>query len=134
MLITSAKMRDKVSIAKLHLLILFCVVFQEALQGSILCSLFLIFIKSNHIVSTVKQLAADLYYLSLVYARTLAGKLNPDLKANLQACQVSHILSDSHTFISKHAFMHAQSNVYHLSHIFQFQSRFLKLSLKIKKR
>ena len=57
MLITSAKMRDKVSIAKLHLLILFCVVFYEALQGSILCCLFLIFIKSNHIVSTVKQLA-----------------------------------------------------------------------------
>ena len=83
MLITSAKMRDKVSIAKLHLLILFCVAFQEALQGSILCSLFLNFIKSNHIVFTVKQLAADVYYFSLVYARTLVGKLNPDLKANL---------------------------------------------------
>ena len=82
MLITLAKMKDKVSIAKLNLLILFSEVFQEALQGSILCCLFLIFIKSNHIVSTVKQLAADLYYLSLVYARTLAGKLNPDLKAN----------------------------------------------------
>ena len=45
--------------------------------------LFLIYIKSNHIVSTVKQLAADVYYFSLLYARTLAGKLNPDLKANL---------------------------------------------------
>ena len=30
-----------------------------ALQESILCSLFLIYIKSNHIVSTVKPLAAD---------------------------------------------------------------------------
>ena len=49
----------------------------------ILCSLFLIYIKSNHIVSTVKQLAANVYYFSLLYARTLAGKLNPDLKANL---------------------------------------------------
>ena len=28
-------------------------------KGSILCSLFLIYIKSNHIVSIVKQLAAD---------------------------------------------------------------------------
>ena len=54
MLITLAKMKDKVSIAKLNLLILFSEVFQEALQGSILCCLFLIFIKSNHIVSTVK--------------------------------------------------------------------------------
>ena len=45
--------------------------------------LFLIYIKSNHIVSTVKQLAANVYYFSLLYARTLAGKLNPDLKANL---------------------------------------------------
>ena len=57
MLITSAKMSDKVSIAKLHLLILFCVVFYEALQGPVLPSLFLVFIKSNHIVSSVKQLA-----------------------------------------------------------------------------
>ena len=57
MLISSAKMRHKVSIAKLHLLILLCVIFYEALQGSILCTLFIIFIKSNHIVSTVKQLA-----------------------------------------------------------------------------
>ena len=45
--------------------------------------LFLIYIKSNHIVSTVKQLAADVYYFSLLYARTLASKLNPDLKAHL---------------------------------------------------
>ena len=75
MLITSAKIKDKVSIAKLHRLILFSVFFKETLQGSILCSLFLIFTKSNQIVSTVKELAADLYYFSLVYARTLAGKL-----------------------------------------------------------
>ena len=55
-----------------------------SLQGSISCSLFLIFIKSNHIVSTVKKLAADVYYFSLLlYARTLAGKLNPDSKADL---------------------------------------------------
>ena len=45
--------------------------------------LFLIYIKSNHIVSTVKQLAANVYYFSLLYARTLAGKLNPYLKPNL---------------------------------------------------
>ena len=38
---------------------LFCLVFLGAPQGSILCSLFLIYIKSNHMVSTVKQLAAD---------------------------------------------------------------------------
>ena len=49
----------------------------------ILWSLFLIYIKSNHIISTVKQLAADVYYFSLLYTRTLAGKLNPGLKANL---------------------------------------------------
>ena len=53
MLITSAKMRNKVSIAKLHLLILFCVVFRRHYKDLILCCLFLIFIKSNHIVSTV---------------------------------------------------------------------------------
>ena len=51
-----------------------------------------------------------------------------------QACQVSRILCDFHAFILNHAFTHAQSNLYHLSRIFQFQSRFLKLSLKIKKR
>ena len=45
--------------------------------------LFLIYIKSNHIVSTVKQLAANVYYFSLIYAKLLAGKLNPYLKANL---------------------------------------------------
>ena len=77
MLITSGKMRDKVSIAKLDLLILFWIAFQETLQGSVFCSLFLIFIKSNHIVST------DVYYFSFVYAITIAGKLNPELKANL---------------------------------------------------
>ena len=48
-----------------------------------ICSQFLSYIKSNHIVSTVKQLAADAYYFSLLYAKTLAGKLNPDLKTNL---------------------------------------------------
>ena len=35
---------------------------------------FVIYIKSNHIVSTVKQLPANLYYFSLLYARTLAAK------------------------------------------------------------
>ena len=40
-------------------MILFCLVFLGALQGSILCSLsFLTYIKSNYIVFTVKQLAA----------------------------------------------------------------------------
>ena len=34
-------------------------VFLGAPKGSHLCSLFLIYIKSNHIISTVKQLAAD---------------------------------------------------------------------------
>ena len=43
----------------IHLLILFCLVFLGASQGSILCSLFLIYIKSNRMVFTVKQLAAD---------------------------------------------------------------------------
>ena len=38
---------------------LFCVEFFGVLQGSILCSLFVIYNKSNHIVSTVKQLAVD---------------------------------------------------------------------------
>ena len=37
----------------------------------------------HHIASTVKQLAADVYYFSLLYARTSAGKLNADLKASL---------------------------------------------------
>ena len=45
---------------------------------------FLIYIKSNNLVSTVKQLAANVYYFSLLlYARTLAGKLNPYLKPNM---------------------------------------------------
>ena len=48
-----------------------------------ICSQFLSYIKSNHIVPTVKQLAADAYFFSLLYAKTLAGKLNPDLKTNL---------------------------------------------------
>ena len=52
----------------------------------------------------------------------------------LQACQVSCILHDYHTFILKHTFIHTLSNLYHLSCIFQIQIRFLKLSLKIKKR
>ena len=39
---------------------LFCLVFLGGPQGSILCSVFLIYIKSNHIVSTtVKKLAAE---------------------------------------------------------------------------
>ena len=43
------------------------------------CSLFfLIYIKSNHTVFTVKQQMMTYY----CYAKTLAGELNPDLKAN----------------------------------------------------
>ena len=37
-------------------------------------------------VSTVKQLAANVYYFLLLYAKTLAGKLNPYLKGNLTGC------------------------------------------------
>ena len=66
-----------------HLLILFCLVFLGAPHRYILCSLFcLIYIKSNHIVSTFKQLAAD----DIIFhccAKTLAGELNQYSKANL---------------------------------------------------
>ena len=60
-LTTSAKKRDKVS--------MFCSVFLGATQKSILCSVFLlIYIKSNHIVSTVKKLAADdiLFFIAML--------------------------------------------------------------------
>ena len=43
----------------------------------------LVYIKSNHIVSTFKQLAADDILTFHCYAKTLAGGLDPDLKANL---------------------------------------------------
>ena len=51
-----------------------------AVQGSILCSLFLIYIKPNHvsIVSTVKELAAD----DILVFIAIPGKLNSHLKAN----------------------------------------------------
>ena len=52
----------------MNLLILFCLVFLDAPRRSILCSVFfLIYIKSNHIVSTVKQLSADDFYLQTFY-------------------------------------------------------------------
>ena len=66
-----------------HLLILFCLVFLGAPHRYILCSLFfLIYIKSNHIVSTFKQLAADDTIFHCC-AKTLAGELNQYSKANL---------------------------------------------------
>ena len=55
MLITLAKMRDKASIAKLYLLILCSLL--GGITRIMLFSLFLIFIKSSYIVSTVIQLA-----------------------------------------------------------------------------
>ena len=59
MLITSAKKRGgKVIIAITSSNSILYSLF-GALQGSILCSLFLLYIKSNHVVPTVKQLAAD---------------------------------------------------------------------------
>ena len=49
----------------------------------------------HHVASTVKQLAADVYYFSLLYVRTSAGKLNADLKASLNGhpsmCHSIHI-------------------------------------------
>ena len=80
MLITSARKRNKVS-ATLHLLILFRVLFLGALSGSILCSLFLIYIKSYS--PLLNSLQPVINYFSLLNAKTLACKLNPDLKANL---------------------------------------------------
>ena len=80
--ITSAKKRDKMSIAITSSNFILC----SLLGGStriILCCLFLIYIKSNHVLSSVKLLAVDIYYFSLLYARTLPGKLKPYLKANL---------------------------------------------------
>ena len=47
---------------------------------------FLIYIKnlSNHAVSTVKHLAADdILFFIAHHAKTLAGELNSDIKANL---------------------------------------------------
>ena len=49
-------------------------------------SFFLICINNllNHIASTIKQLAADdILFLIAYNAKTLAGELNSDLKANL---------------------------------------------------
>ena len=62
---------------------LFCVVFLGAPQRSVLCSLFLMYIKSNHIVPTVRQLAADDILAFHHHAKILSGKLDPDLKVNL---------------------------------------------------
>ena len=56
-------------------------VFLGALKGSISCSLFLIYIKSYS--PLLNSLQPIIYFFSLLYAKTLAGKLNPDLKANL---------------------------------------------------
>ena len=53
-------------------------------QGSILSPFFfLIYIKLNHIVFTVKNVSSWWYITFHCYARDLAGELNPDLKANL---------------------------------------------------
>ena len=56
-------------------------------QGSISCLIFfLIYINnlSNHIVSTVKESAADDILFFIVHnARTLVGELNSDVKAKL---------------------------------------------------
>ena len=95
----SAKKRDNVSIATSNF-ILCSLLGSTVLQGSILCSLFVIYIKSNHIVSTVP---ANLYYFSLLYARTLAGKLNPYLKANLNEhpSSMCHITICSEKFQSQ---------------------------------
>ena len=64
----------------MHLLILFCVVFLIALQGSILCSLFLIYIKSYSIVTTVKQLAASDILLSLAICQNFSWQIKPRYK------------------------------------------------------
>ena len=56
--ITSARNEIK-WVELLHLLISFCLTFLGAPQWSIFCSLFLIYIKSNRLVSTVKQFVAD---------------------------------------------------------------------------
>ena len=77
MLITSARKRKSeysyssfIFILVLFLLlVLFCLALLGALQGSTLCSLFfLIYIKSNHTVSAVKQLAADdiLFFMAIL--------------------------------------------------------------------
>ena len=59
--------RDKVSI-DITSTNFFCLVFLSVLQGSILCSLFLTYIKSNQIVYTVIQLAADdiLFFITML--------------------------------------------------------------------
>ena len=67
----------------LHLLILSFLVFLGAPQGSIFCSLFLLYIRSSPIVSTVKQLEAEDILLFHCYAKALVGKLGRGLKANL---------------------------------------------------
>ena len=84
MLMTSAKKRDKVSIAITSSEFYFSV-FLGLPQWSILCPLFfIIYINnlSNQIVSTVKQLAADDILFSIINnAKTSANELNSDLKA-----------------------------------------------------
>ena len=73
------------------------ILFNLASQGSILCSLyFLIYINnlSNHIVSTVKQLAADDILFFIAHnAKSLAGELNSNLNANLNGyLSICHLI------------------------------------------
>ena len=66
-------------------------------QGSILSSLFLIYIKSYGIY-TVKQLGADDILTFHCYAKTLAGELDPDLKAYIIQSR-SELGSESYIFM-----------------------------------
>ena len=76
--------------------------------------LFLIYIKLNHKVSTVKQLVANVYYFSLLYARSLAGKLNPYLKANLNGCPcVIQFRSELGLKITKSFYLDDKLNLYY---------------------
>ena len=80
-LITPAKKKDNVIIAITSSNFILRSLF-GCTTWNLFYALFLSYIKSNHIASTVKQ-HPMICYFSLLYAKTLTGKLNQDLKAYL---------------------------------------------------
>ena len=82
-LITSAKKRNKVSINITSSNFILCSLLgcTARIYFMLSLSLFLIYIESCS--TLLNSLQPIIYYFSLLYAKTLAAKLSPDLKANL---------------------------------------------------
>ena len=90
-----------------------------AVRGSILCSLFLIYIKSNHIVFTVKELAADEILIFIAICYNFTWKIKLTFKSKSEWTSIHYVIQSRFELWSKSYIFMENDKIIPLTNLFQ---------------